>query len=228
MEANQLVEMTDVTARLQGVTKGLSGAAFNTALKAEMSGSKGSAPPDRRLRCDVVTLFNGSKYHYKYRRFQDVPGLRARVLHGRLRRDADNFHFPRFGYDAAFLRVWDANGQPLKTAATCPGRGRGEGGRPVAVSGHPGATERQSTVAELEFQRDVALPFTLLYLAELRACCASTPRRERWRTTRAKLRSVENGLKALRGRHQALAEPSLLASKRKAEAGCGEGGGGRS
>jgi hypothetical protein len=75
-------------------------------------------------------------------------------------------------------------------------------------------------VAELEFQRDVALPYTLLYLSELRGLlreyASATP--ERWRTTRAKLRSVENGLKSLRGRHQALAEPSLLADKREAEA----------
>ncbi len=50
----------------------------------------------------------------------------------------------------------------------------------------------------------------------LREFAATSP--ERWRTTRAQLRSVENGLKALRGRHQSLADPALLAEKRKAEA----------
>ncbi len=223
VEANQLVEMTDVTARLQGATRGLGGAAFNTALKAEMSRIEGECATGPELRCDVVTLFHGGKYHlYKYRRFQDVrlafaPEFSMAAFGG----DADNFHFPRFGFDAAFLRVWDANGQPLKTEHYLPWAKEGaREGDLVFVSGHPGGTQRQLTVAELEFQRDVALPFALLYLAEsrglLREYASATP--ERWRTTRAKLRSVENALKALRGRHQALAEPSLLADKREAEA----------
>jgi hypothetical protein len=223
VEANQLVEMTDVTARLQGATQGLSGAAFNTALKAEMSKLEGECATGPELRCDVVTLFNGGKYHlYKYRRFQDVrlafaPEFSMAAFGG----DPDNFNFPRFGFDAAFIRVWDANGQPLKTDHFLSWAKEGaKEGDLVFVSGHPGGTERQSTVAELEFQRDVALPYTLLHLSELRGLlreyASATP--ERWRTTRAKLRSVENGLKALRGRHQALAEPSLLADKRKAEA----------
>ena len=223
VEANQLVEMTDVTARLQGVTRGLSGPAFNTALKAEMSKVESECATGPQLRCDVVTLFNGGKYHlYKYRRFQDVrlafaPEFSMAAFGG----DADNFHFPRFGYDAAFLRVWDTNGQPLKTANYLPWAKEGaKEGDLVFVSGHPGGTNRQITVAELEFQRDVALPFALLYLAErrgmLREYASTSP--ERWRTTRARLRSVENGLKGLRGRHQSLADPALLADKREAEA----------
>ncbi|HYO66774.1 MAG TPA: S46 family peptidase [Archangium sp.] len=223
VEANQLVAMTDVTARLQGVTKGLSGAAFNTALKAEMSTIESECATGPEVRCDVVTLFNGGKYQlYRYRRFQDVrlafaPEFSMAAFGG----DADNFNFPRYGFDAAFLRVWDANGQPLKTENSLPWAKEGaKEGDLVFVSGHPGATQRQLTVAELEFQRDVALPFALLYLAErrgmLREYASTSP--ERFRTTRARLRSVENGLKALRGRHQALAEPSLLADKRKAEA----------
>ena len=223
VEANQLVEMTDVTGRLQRATKGRSGAEFNTALKAEMSRIEAECATGPELRCDVVTLFHGGKYQlYKYRRFQDVrlafaPEFSMAAFGG----DADNFNFPRFGLDAAFLRVWDANGQPHKTEHFLPWAKEGaKEGELVFVSGHPGGTERQSTVAELEFQRDVDLPSTLLYLAEMRGMlreyASATP--ERWRTTRARLRGVENGLKALRGRHQALAEPSLLAGKREAEA----------
>ncbi|MET0405838.1 MAG: S46 family peptidase, partial [Cystobacter sp.] len=222
VEANQLVEMTDVTARLQGVTKGLEGAAFNTALKAEMSRIEGECATGPEWRCDVVTLFHGGRYQlYKYRRFQDVrlvfaPEFSMAAFGG----DADNFHFPRYGFDAAFLRVWDTSGQPLKTDTYLPWAK--EGAKPgdlVFVSGHPGGTERQSTVAELEFQRDVALPYTLLYLAEMRGMLReyASGSAERWRTARARLRSVENSLKALRGRHQALAEPALLAGKRQAE-----------
>ncbi len=222
VEANQLEEMTDVTARLQGATQGLGGAAFNTALKAEMTRVENECATSKQVRCDVVTLFNGGKYHlYKYRRFQDVrlvfaPEFSMAAFGG----DADNFNFPRFGFDAAFLRVWQ-DGQPLKARHFLPWSLQGaQEGDLVFVSGHPGGTERQSTVAELEYQRDVALPWTLLYLAELRGTLReyASGSAERWRTTRSRLRGVENGLKALRGRHQALAEPSLLADKRKAEA----------
>ncbi|ATB30850.1 S46 family peptidase [Melittangium boletus] len=230
VEANQLVEMTDVTARLEGVTKGKSGADFNTALKAEMSRIESECATGPELRCDVVTLFNGGRYQlYKYRRYQDVrlvfaPEFSMAAFGG----DADNFNFPRYGFDAAFLRVWDASGQPLKTEHSLAWAKDGaKEGDLVFVSGHPGGTERQSTVAELEFQRDVALPYILLNLSEMRGMlreyASGSP--ERWRTTRSELRAVENGLKALRGRHQALAEPALLADKRRAEATLREQGG---
>ena len=231
IEANQLVKMTDVTARLEGVTKGKAGADFNTALKAEMSRIESECTTGPGVRCDVVTLFNGGRYQlYEYRRFQDVrlvfaPEFSMAAFGG----DADNFNFPRYGLDAAFLRVWDTSGQPLKTEHSLAWAKQGaKEGDLVFVSGHPGGTERQSSVAELEFQRDVALPYYLPYLAEkrgmLREYASGSP--ERWRTTRSSLRGVENGLKALRGRHQALAEPALLADKRRAEADLRARGGG--
>ncbi|KFE71239.1 S46 family peptidase [Hyalangium minutum] len=222
VEANQLVEMTDVTARMNTATKGLSGAPFNTALKAEMTKVETECATGPDVRCDVVTLYNGGKYHlYKYRRFQDVrlafaPEFPMASFGG----DPDNFNFPRYGFDVAFVRVWE-NGQPAKTPHYLPWAKQGvKEGELVFVSGHPGGTERKGSVAELEFQRDVALPYTLLYLSELRGMLRefSQGSPERLRITRSHLRSVENGLKALRGRHQALADSSLLAQKRKAEA----------
>ncbi|WP_224366145.1 S46 family peptidase [Hyalangium versicolor] len=222
VEANQLVEMTDVTARMNAATKGLSGAAFNTALKAEMSKAEAECATGPQVRCDVVTLYNGGKYHlYKYRRFQDVrlvfaPEFSMASFGG----DPDNFNFPRFGFDVAFVRVWE-NDQPARSPNFLPWAKQSvKEGELVFVSGHPGGTERKSTVAELEFQRDVALPYTLLNLAELRGMLREFTQGspERLRVTRATLRSVENGLKALRGRHQALAAPALLAQKRKEEA----------
>ena len=74
-------------------------------------------------------------------------------------------------------------------------------------------------MAELEFQRDVALPYHLLQLAELRGVLKRFGQEsaDRFRLSRAQLRSVENGLKALRGRHEALADGTLLAQKRQKE-----------
>ncbi|WP_426748143.1 S46 family peptidase [Myxococcus faecalis] len=222
VEANQLVKMTDVTERMNTATKGLSGAAFNTALKKEMSAVESACATSTDVRCDVVTLFNGGKYHlYEYRRFQDVrlvfaPEFSMAAFGG----DPDNFNFPRFGYDVAFLRVWKDE-QPAKSPDYLPWAKTGaKDGDLVFVSGHPGGTERKASVAELEFQRDVNLPYTLLMLAEVRGklkeYASTSP--ERFRTTRSRLRGVENGLKALRGRLQALADPALLAKKREDEA----------
>ncbi|RKH58339.1 S46 family peptidase [Corallococcus llansteffanensis] len=222
IEANQLVEMTDVTPRMNTATKGLTGAAFNTALKKETAAVEAACATGNDVRCDVVTLYNGGKYQlYKYRRFQDVrlvfaPEFSMAAFGG----DADNFNFPRFGYDVAFMRVWDGEA-PAKSPHYLPWAKEGvKEGELVFVSGHPGGTERKSTVAELEFQRDVALPNTLLSLAEMRGMlreyASGSP--DRYRLARSRLRGVENGLKALKGRQQALADPALLARKRQEEA----------
>src|SRR5688572_7483449 len=74
VEANQLIEITDVTARILEATKSSNGPEYQKALKAEQAKveqecSKG----DVKKRCDLVTLFNGAMFHlYTYRRFQDV------------------------------------------------------------------------------------------------------------------------------------------------------------
>ncbi|RKH21075.1 S46 family peptidase [Corallococcus sp. CA047B] len=222
VEANQLVEMTDVTERMNTATKGLTGAAFNTALKKETAAVEGACATGTDVRCDVVTLYNGGKYQlYKYRRFQDVrlvfaPEFSMAAFGG----DADNFNFPRFGYDVSFVRVWQGDA-PAKSPDYLPWAKEGvKEGDLVFVSGHPGGTERKSTVAELEFQRDVALPQTLLTLAELRGMLRefTSGSADRYRMARSRLRGVENGLKALRGRQEALADPALLARKRQEEA----------
>ncbi|QSQ11123.1 S46 family peptidase [Myxococcus landrumensis] len=222
VEANQLVKMTDVTERMNKATKGLTGPAFNTALKREMSAVESECVTSTDVRCDVVTLFNGGKYHlYEYRRFQDVrlvfaPEFSMAAFGG----DPDNFNFPRFGYDVAFMRVWKDDA-PAKSPDYLPWAKEGaKEGDLVFVSGHPGGTDRKVTVAELESHRDVYLPYMVMMLSEtrgmLKSFAASSP--ERYRVTRAKLRAVENGLKSLRGRHQALADPALFARKRQEEA----------
>jgi hypothetical protein len=222
VEANRLVRMTDVTARVQGAGKGLAGAEYGAAVRAEMSKVEAECATGPSVRCDVVTLFDGGKYDlYQYERYQDVrlvfaPEFSMAAFGG----DADNFNFPRYGFDAAFLRVYDG-GRPLATPVFLPfAKEPAKEGDLVFLSGHPGGTERKATVAQLEFQRDVALPFTLLHLAELRGTLReyASHDAETWRTTRAPLRSVENTLKSLRGRHQSLADPALVDGFRYREA----------
>lgn len=221
-EANQLVKITDVTSNVLDATKGVSGAEFQKKMRAEVSRlesecSKGEAAK----RCDVVTLFHGARFHlYEYRRFQELrmvfaPEFQMAAFGG----DPDNFNFPRYGFDAAFVRLY-VKGAPVKTPEHLKWAKQGAKENDVVfVSGHPGGTERALTVAQYEFLRDVTLPWALVSLAETRGRLDEwmkvSPDRER--IVKSKLRAVENSLKALKGRREALVAPGFLDKKRKDE-----------
>lgn len=221
LELTQLLATSDVTERVNNATRNLKGADFHAALKAESADIEGACATSADLRCEVVALHHGGRYHlYRYKRFQDVrlafvPELEAAAFGG----DPDNFNFPRYAFDVALLRVWNG-AKPLGAAAYFPWSSSGaKEGQLTFVSGSPGGTEREITVAELEFQRDVALPLSLLFTAEMRGMLEEYSRKskEAERITQSRLRSVENSLKALRGRQQALADPALMRTKREAE-----------
>ncbi|MEW5743278.1 MAG: S46 family peptidase [Myxococcota bacterium] len=223
VEANQLVAITDVTQAVLDATKGASGADYQAKLKAEQAKLESAcAKGDASRRCDVVSLFHGARFHlYEYRRFQDVrlvfaPEFQMATFGG----DPDNFNFPRYGFDAAFVRLY-VDGKPAATPERLKWAPQGaKEGDLVFVSGHPGGTERSQTVAQLELQRDVVLPFFLLSLAEYRGRLSEWMKHdpERERVAKSRLRSVENGLKALRGRREALVAPGFLDGKREEEA----------
>ena len=218
LEANQLVEITDVTDRVLGAAKGLEGAAYGQAIKQEMTRIEGACATSAALRCDVVTLFHGGKYHlYKYRRFQDVrlaaaPEFPMAAFGGY----PDNFNFPRYGFDVAFVRVYD-NGQPAVTPDALPwAKTPAKEGDLTFVAGSPGGTERVQTVEQLAYQRDVNLPRAMVRLSELRGTLLQFTQGnpDLWRTTRARIRTVENGLKGLTGRQAWLADPAAFERKR--------------
>ncbi len=221
MEINQLAEITDVTERLNTATQGLTGKAYNDTLKAEMSKIEKACATDDTVRCDVVTLYQGGKYNlYKYRRFQDVrlvfaPEHAIAFFGG----DPDNFEFPRYDLDVTFLRVYQ-DGKPAPTPHYFKWSKAGaKEGELTFVSGHPGKTSRGLTVAQLEYQRDVVLPKHLLMLAELRGMLTEYQKRgpEQKRTSNNMLFGVENGLKANKGRHEALLDKKFFAHKVAAE-----------
>ena len=221
LEVNQLTAITDVTARVRTATKGLEGAAFQRALRAETARIERACQTSEALRCEVVTLYHGGLYHlYAYRRFQDVrlvfaPELDAANFGG----DPDNFEFPRYALDVAFLRVWDG-GKPARTKDWLRWSAAGaEEGELTFVSGNPGGTDRALTAAELRFQRDVGLPDRIERLAERRGLLLGFGLlgAEEQRIAREELLGVENALKAHRGELAALADPDLIASKAAAE-----------
>lgn len=216
-EINQLVAITDVTQRVNAATKGLADKDYNTALKGEMSKIEKECATGDEVRCDVVSLYHGGQYHlYKYRRYQDVrlvfaPEFAIAFFGG----DPDNFMFPRYDLDVSFLRVYD-NGKPASTpdyfgwSTTGP-----KEGDLSFVSGHPGSTSRTLTMAELEYMRDFHIPARLLRLTEIRGALTEFQKRgaEQKRMSTSTLFYVENGIKALKGRREALLDPTVMNAK---------------
>src|SRR6202042_2991893 len=170
LEANQLVEITDVTKPIEAATAGKSDRAFHEAGRTAIAKIESACGTAADVRCQVVTLYHGGVYDlYKYRRYQDIrvvfaPEESIAFFGG----DPDNFTFPRFDLDTAFVRIYD-QGKPLHADNYLKFATRGVKEGDIAfTSGNPGATEREDTLAQLEYQRDVAQPFILSLYSELR------------------------------------------------------------
>lgn len=219
MELNRLTAITDVTADIQAATHGLEGVAWRRALDAANAKLTGACAGGRQdtVRCDLVTLYGGARWHlYRYDRFQDVrlvfaPEEAVAFFGG----DPDNFNFPRWNLDAALLRAW-RDGKPVRTRHWFPVNAAGpREGELTFTLGHPGATDRQLTVAQLIRRRDLDVIPALLRRAELRGLLTEFGRSdtERARVAATELMYVENSLKADRGYLEALLNPALLAAR---------------
>ncbi len=217
LEVDDLVHISDVTARMLAATRGLEGRAFAEARRAETARIEKECQTSDQLRCEVVTLYHGGRYDlYRYRRFQDVrlvfaPEFAIAFFGG----DPDNFNFPRWDLDVTFLRVYQ-DGRPVKTPDHFGWSPSGPvDGELTFVSGNPGRTSRQLTVAQLVDQRDTVLPETLFRLHELRGLLTEYQRRgpEEARHSTALLFYTENSVKALRGRLDALRNPAFFQAK---------------
>ena len=171
MEANQLIKITDVTQQVEAATA----AANPTAPSTRQSGRckrrlKALAAPRRIVRRQVVKLYQGGIYDlYKYKRYQDlrvvfVPEESVAAFGG----DPDNFTFPRYDLDMAFVRIYD-NGKPLHSDTFLKFAAKGVKEGDIALtSGNPGSTSREDTLAQLELRRDTSQPFILNLFSELR------------------------------------------------------------
>ena len=97
------------------------------------------------------------------------------------------------------------------------------------VSGHPGHTSRQLTLAELDYLRDQQFPYALqrLYDLEVAISVYSAEDQENARRARDLLFGVQNSRKARNGMFAGLLDPAIMAKKEageKAIAGSGRAG----
>ena len=218
LELVALQEIVDVTERVKGAApEGASTAEAAAAQRKEMSAIEKEASEETGLKCDVVTLYKGGRYHlYKYKRYTDVrlvfaPEKQAAFFGG----DTDNFEYPRFNLDCAFFRIWE-NDQPLQVEHYLAWSSEGcSEGDLVFVAGHPGRTERIYTTDHLKYMRDVRYPAIMAYLWRREVQLKNfSDRNEEWRRiAEDDYFGIQNSRKALTGILAGLHDPAVMQGK---------------
>ncbi len=225
--ADVLVGSENVTDTVSKAIAGLSDTAANNARKRtlttlEQSCEQESAKSRKgKLRCQVVTLYQGGQYFlYKYKRYNDLrlvfaPEADIASFGG----DPDNFQYPRWSLDFSILRAYE-NDKPAVTPNYLQFNFDGPAvNQLVFVPGHPGSTARLQTRAQLEFERDLSLPISLMRASELRGRFiqfgSANPADER--IVQAPLNSLQNAIKVRRKELDALLNAALLTNKTEAE-----------
>ncbi|MBC7939072.1 MAG: S46 family peptidase [Chitinophagaceae bacterium] len=216
MELNQLVDISNVTPQVQQATVDVAAERFADVQKAAIADIEKRCASSDDFRCEVVSLYRGGRYDlYRYQRFQDIrlvfaPEDAIAFFGG----DPDNFMFPRFNLDVAFVRIYGADGQPMQmTHHLAWSDGQTKEGDLTFVSGHPGGTSRSKTMAQLEDERDFRLPRNMNFASEMRGYLTAYQYRgaEQKRHSADTLLGFENWLKAMKGQHQALADKAFYA-----------------
>jgi len=222
LEINVLVGMQDVTARVQGAAKGI--ADETKALRArdaEIAAIGKESKDKTGLRSDVVSFYQGEEYWlYQYKAYTDVrlvfaPEQQAAFFGG----DPDNFTYPRYDLDMALFRVYE-NGKPLKTDNYLKWSAKGAApGELIFISGHPGSTQRQDTMDQLLFERDLIEPAVIEYLTRRIAAAQSfaAQGQEQARLVGSMIFNLQNSLKAYDGRYEALKDKEVIAKKQAEE-----------
>ena len=165
LELNVLMDIKDVTAEVNAAVKSdlTPAQAFKARQQKIAELEKGTADEAKGVRADVVTLYAGGAYHlYTFKKYTDIrlvfaPEKQIAFFGG----DPDNFEYPRYDLDMCFFRVYE-NDQPVKPEHYLKWSANGAAENELTfVSGHPGRTNRQNTIAELEYLRDVGYPYLL-------------------------------------------------------------------
>ena len=173
------------------------------------------------LTYEVISLYYGGKYSvYGYKRFNDIRLVFApELIVSKLGGDYDNFTYPRYGLDCAFLRAYE-NDEPIKTNYyfnwnTDPIYEN----QPVFVVGNPGSTNRLYTVAQLEYLRDFRFGLQTPMRKELYQIYYDLVMQSNAEDMKlvATLFNVGNGLKVFESTYLALQDPFFLARKKDFE-----------
>ena len=179
------------------------------------------AKTNPELTFKVISLYNGGKFSlYGYKVYNDirlvfVPELFVAKLGG----DPDNFTYPRYGLDCAFLRAYE-NGKPIKTDFYFNWSEEGVvEDQPIFVVGNPGGTDRIFTMSQIEYARDIQYPMVVGMFKEMYGIyykMVNETNAEDFKLI-ARLYSFGNALKVYQGTYKALLDPFLVARKKDFE-----------
>jgi hypothetical protein len=225
--ADVLVGTEDISEAVLKANAGSSDAVANVARKKLLTSLEQSCElasmksKSGKLECQAVRLYQGGQYFlYKYKRYADLrlvfaPEADIASFGG----DPDNFQFPRWSLDFSILRAYE-NDKPAKTPDYLHiDFGGPAAGQLVFASGDPGSTARLQTRSQLEFDRDVSLPSTLLRASELRGRYIQFSKTNAGdeRIALAPLNNLQNGIKVRRVELDALNDDAFMEQKTKAE-----------
>lgn len=223
LKVEQLIVIKDVTDEIQssmdkGKTDEEKVELRDSAINKIKSLASGQNP---ELVFKVISLYNGGKYSlYGYKVYNDirlvfVPELFVAKLGG----NPDNFTFPRYGLDCAFLRAYE-NGKPVKTDFYFNWNNEDiVEDQPVFVIGNPGRTNRIYTMAQIEFARDIQYPMLVSMLKEMYDIYEKKVEEDNAQDFNliARLYGIGNALKVYEGTYKALLDPYLVARKKDFE-----------
>jgi hypothetical protein len=223
LKIEQLIIIKDVTSEIQSAMDD----GKNDAEKIEIRDNKIdeikklNSEENPELTFKVTSLYNGGKYSlYGYKVYSDirlvfVPELFVAKLGG----DPDNFTYPRYGLDCAFLRAYE-NGKPIKTDYYFSWSSEGVvEDQPVFVVGNPGGTDRINTMAQIEYARDIQYPMVVGMFNEMYNIyeeMVTETKAEDFKLI-ARLYSIGNALKVYSGTFKALLDPFIVARKKDFE-----------
>lgn len=222
LEINVLMSIETVTDRINAkVTPEMTEKDRFEAQRAATAEVEKACKDETGLRCDVVKLYAGGIFDlYRYQRYTDVrlvfaPEFHAAFFGG----DPDNFTYPRYCMDVAFLRVYEDE-RPIKSPAYLRWSNQGAAADEVVfVSGHPGRTNRLMTEAQLRFEGEIRIPLMLDWLHGMARDLREFGERddESARLARDELFRFDNSIKAYSGMQGGLNSAGLMPAKAKAE-----------
>src|SRR3989440_4630905 len=169
-------DMKDVTSEvLAGVTDAMSSGARATAITAKArSIAAANAKPGEGITAQVLPLNEGLSYYlFTYLTMRDVRVVYAPPKNiGFFGGDPDNFEWPRHDGDFTFLRAYAAaDGKPADYVTTnVPYKPKKflslsmaglKDNDFVMVMGYPGSTRRYRESYSVEYNQDIALPFSI-------------------------------------------------------------------
>ena len=222
LEVMTLMAMDNITERLAKAVK--AGLPEKEALKArevEIEKIKKEMQERSGLTCEHVTLYQGGEHWiYSYKKHTDVrlvfaPEQQIAFFGG----DPDNFTFPRHNLDFSMFRVYE-DGKPYQPKAFLHWTQTGvKAGDLTFVTGHPGRTSRQDTLAQMTYSRDFAIPMRLKSMERrkdaLVAYAKTSP--EAARQVNTQIFGIENGIKATTGYWSGLKDKEAMARIAAAE-----------